>query len=502
MSSTRAECEWVDIVPAQGGGVAVRGRLCRAWCEVLAALPSSGAVLYSEQVPAMIMALAPQLVSGGSGIAGDIRVEFDRMRVVVRGPNRTVTVHDTSRIAEAGIPGPDTLPALRRAGDAAGLAPRGLSSPTAISSAILRRSGVEWRDPWADHARRAYYGGRFQTGYLGHLDGPVYRYDIRAAYLAAMVRLPRPGGRWVEHASKMKTWPEHSWWYGRVDWRGEPGQKWNPLPVRVTGGCEWGQTAQVYPSAAAGWYPADILTAALRPGDVREWCEYVPPDDSEPLRSVLTDAYEVRQALRASDPPAAVVLKAAINAVYGKLCQVNGRNAERWRNFAMAGWITAHTAAQLWRAITLKPGAVVSVLTDGIISTEQLELEFSGRPGTWSLEAVYDELFVARASAYWERQGETWSCHWAGHPTGTVDRQAVMEHWRKYGPHKRIKIRGEIGELLRPEWGMVGWYAKPSAWGGMVDWFPPSPGELRRWEYDALGQRVAEGRGGDYELAE
>lgn len=498
MSSRRTE-DYVDLRMAPDG-VVVDGVHCRRWCEVADALADRvDVVLYSERVVDLVKKMAPVLAeTPGIAMAGETQVEWDRMRVVIRAPSVIRTLHDTSRIAEAGAEGSDTLPALRRAAAAAGLAARGLSSPTAISSSILRESGVEWRDPWADHARRAYYGGRFQCGSIGHFLGPVYRYDIRAAYLSALIRLPSPGGRWITTERPMRRWPEHSWWYGRIKWAGERGAVWSPFPVRVTGGVEWGQTAQVYPSRAEGWYPADIIRSSdLRPADVSEWCEYVPPDDHHPLEKPLIRAYAARQQLRRTDPAAAAVLKAAINAVYGKLCQVNGKSADRWRNFGAAGWCTAHTASLLWRAISPHADHVISVLTDGLISRRPLGIDLRDEPGGWVHEATYDELFVARASAYWERRGSEWSCHWAGQRAQTLERAPIMEHWKKFGPHKKCDLRG-VGELLRPEWGTIGWYAEETPGGGNVRWTPPSWEELdgRRWEYDALGERVGEGRGG------
>src|SRR5205814_451985 len=39
-------------------------------------------------------------------------------------------------------------------------------------------------------ANLAYYGGRFEVSRIGFIPGPLYEYDLRSAYPAAMLQMP------------------------------------------------------------------------------------------------------------------------------------------------------------------------------------------------------------------------------------------------------------------------------------------------------------------------
>jgi hypothetical protein len=57
-------------------------------------------------------------------------------------------------------------------------------------------------------ANLAYYGGRFETSRIGLICGPVYQYDLRSAYPAAMLHVPCPlHTRW-EHKPHANRLPE------------------------------------------------------------------------------------------------------------------------------------------------------------------------------------------------------------------------------------------------------------------------------------------------------
>ena len=105
-------------------------------------------------------------------------------------------------------------------------------------------------------ASSAYYGGRFEVSRIGSIPGPMYQYDLRSAYPAAMPDLPCPlHTRW-EHKPRANRLPEGGLYLAKISFS-HPDGLWCGLPFRQKGGLFW-------PLQGTGWYWSPEIEAARR----------------------------------------------------------------------------------------------------------------------------------------------------------------------------------------------------------------------------------------------
>lgn len=93
------------------------------------------------------------------------------------------------------------------------------------------------------------------------------------------------------------------------------------------------------------------------------------------------------------------------NSLYGKTAQqVGARNGQppAYHQIEWAGYITSSTRARLLEAAKTNPHAIIGFATDGIFSTEPLDIEISKDKtlGAWSL-SKFSGLTVVMAGVYW-----------------------------------------------------------------------------------------------------
>lgn len=284
-----------------------------------------------------------------------------------------------------------------------------------------------------DAIARAYFGGRIEAPQIGNYDGPVFDYDIRSAYPAALAVLP---DLMYGHWSKV---PENG--VGRelellydtpteialclVEWAfpQEMDNGFYPFPYRIG-------TAIYYPPEGLGYIWAPLVSTALHGADL--WGEYgrhwrvkqiyrwTPARLAYPF-IWAADQFAARQRLLLDKPAGwngmQRVLKLGLNSLYGKLCQRAGTrhndgNTLRpaYYNLAYAGLITATTQARLLDRALHNPQAIIAFATDGILSTDPLgiiampERNFGG----WQL-IVHDQVIMAYPGLYYLRDGDHWS---------------------------------------------------------------------------------------------
>jgi hypothetical protein len=113
------------------------------------------------------------------------------------------------------------------------------------------------RDPDLElAANRGYYGGRFEVSTVGLIPGPVFEYDLRSAYPAAMRSLPCPlHTRWT-HRSVVRRLPANKLYLARVVFE-HPTGPWCGFPFRRNSGLFW-------PVQGTGWYWSPEIEAAQR----------------------------------------------------------------------------------------------------------------------------------------------------------------------------------------------------------------------------------------------
>jgi hypothetical protein len=243
-------------------------------------------------------------------------------------------------------------------------------------------------------ANDAYYGGRFETPYIGEIPGPVYAYDVRSAYPTAMRDLPcLLHGGWIrQNRAQLAACHKRGGLYvARVHFKHPPHTFICGLPIRQKSG------RLFWPLEGQGVYWSTELRSAERLGAKITWldgwrydtrCQCKAFDWVEPL-------YEFRRSLA---DLRGVPIKLGLNSLYGKLAQRVGD--PRYGNMIHAGLITAATRARLNEAASQNPHAMLMFATDGLFSREPLALETGERLGQWEAEQ-YPRLFIVQPGLYW-----------------------------------------------------------------------------------------------------
>lgn len=245
-------------------------------------------------------------------------------------------------------------------------------------------SGADWKKA----VMQAYFGGRIECRLIGDIAGPVYQYDIRSAYPAAMLELPCPDHtHWHRFKGAPKGW---SWWLGRGRWS-RPAKAspldWGPLPARRK------DQSTCYPMSVAGcWWSPELEAignfdyeggwGADRECDCKPW---------DWIREVFARRDEL-------GPGPGYPIKIGLAALYGKLAQRFGK--AEWRDIAMAGLVTSSVRAKLYEAMVRSD--VVMVATDAIYSRSPMVHLHTGRElGDWSLEVISSPIHVVGPGIFW-----------------------------------------------------------------------------------------------------
>ena len=248
------------------------------------------------------------------------------------------------------------------------------------------------RDPQFEiAANAAYYGGRFEVSHLGLLIGPIFEYDLRSAYPAAMLDLPCPlHTRW-EHKPHGRQLPAGELCLAKVSFSHSDGL-WCGSPFRQNGGLFW-------PLQGTGWYwsieiEADqgFLGAKIIVHELwiaRRECDCRPFD-------WVREVYEERR--RIGSDTRGYPLKLGVNSLYGKMAQRCGRGP--YHDAVSAGLITALTRARLLEPLGRDPEAVVMLATDAVFSRRPLALDVGQGLGQWECHE-WPDLFIAQPGVYW-----------------------------------------------------------------------------------------------------
>jgi hypothetical protein len=241
-------------------------------------------------------------------------------------------------------------------------------------------------------ANLAYYGGRFEVSRIGSISGPVFQYDLRSAYPAAMLELPCPMHTVWEHKRHAKHLPESGLYLAKISFS-HPDGPWCAFPFRQNGGLFW-------PFQGTGWYWSREIEAAQQ----HLHAEIAAIHDLWIARCKcncrlfdwVRDVFDERN--RLGSKTRGYPLKIALASLYGKLAQRCGRGP--FHDAVAAGLITAITRARLIEAISQDPEAVVMVATDAVFSTRPLSLDLGEGLGQWE-EKVWTDLFIAQPGVYW-----------------------------------------------------------------------------------------------------
>jgi hypothetical protein len=327
------------------------------------------------------------------------------------------------------------------------------------AGAILRKLKVRdaLTEPPSEMAHAllcGFHGGRHETARVGPVKGPVFTWDISAAYPYAMHDLPcLTHGRW-EHVQDRSVGLRISaarlaLVFARVGRSKAAFEPWGPLPWRA------GDGKILYPRSNPGtwiWREEFLATEAwFARVEAREAWVYDSDCDCRPFEGMV-DIYRDRCAAGAEGR--GLVHKGGLNACWGKLAQ--GVGAAPYRSLAWAGATASRVRARLLPLLAQGGWHVLEVATDGISAEEPLRMtpprytgtESTGRPlGGWTQKIHADGVFVARPGVSFplggqELLGEV-KARGISKRLLLEHASRIVEHYQRHGPAVPYGIRAE-----------------------------------------------------------
>lgn len=294
----------------------------------------------------------------------------------------------------------------------AGLRPHRWWGPGALATALMQREKVQQHraqcpDAVAQAARFAYAGGRFEVLRFGHVEQPVWEYDVNSAYPAALRRVPNlAAGTW--HYASGDPGP-HAFALYHIEYHGTDPRIPGALFRRDPNG------TVCYPMNVTGWYWSPEYDVT------RDYCErgygqmrviecwYFVPDAGAGKPFAFIDAmYEKRRVLKAAKDGAHVAYKLALNSLYGKTAQqvgwaVNPKTKEvripSFHQLEWAGYATSFCRARVLTAALQNLPAVVAFETDAVFSSEPLDVPLADHLGDFE-ETVFTDLTYVQSGTY------------------------------------------------------------------------------------------------------
>ncbi len=257
------------------------------------------------------------------------------------------------------------------------------SSKYKSNGALLRAYASVMQHPFTT----AYFGGRIEAAMQGRFHFQLYDYDLTSAYPYAITRLPTLSDKKlipINHLDDTKRIGVYLVWWS--DTRSRP---YHPFAYRSRNGNVF------FPAEGYGWVLSPELYAGVAQGAIIEVIEGWVFANTEgygdgyregdsPLATLIRSMGEHRAQAKRDGNPAHRGLKLLMNSVYGKTLQKEG--SRRFFNAFVAAWITSVTRSRIYGLIgSTEPGQVISVMTDGVLSTVPLPAILGDELGAWGL---------------------------------------------------------------------------------------------------------------------
>lgn len=298
----------------------------------------------------------------------------------------------------------------------------------------------------------AYHGGRTEIAQSGRFLN-VHRYDIRSAYPDMIRYLPCLTHMDIELTCDYDPNVLAIWY---LEWK-DIENLWPPFPVRdKKGGVHW-------PTGGKGWYwsieanyPIQLFGDKIK---VHLGIKFTPGCDEKPFGRV-DEWYEVRRVWNTTNPGAAKVMKLALNSLYGKTAQTIGWAKDgtppKYHSLIWAGMTTANCRAKIYRAIQQRPESVISCATDGLITTEPLNVDTGDKLGQWEYENAR-EAWVFQSGVYMllVEGSDIWYHRNRGCNVREInwfELMALMRQGKMQYTYQSTRFIGIGGALARKEW--------------------------------------------------
>jgi len=308
--------------------------------------------------------------------------------------------------------------------------------PGAIADYIMRENNI------ADHMNRdlpndiieasqyAFAGGRFEQFYCGRYVGRIFQYDIRSAYPYAITHLPSlTNSKWLFRGASTFNdtrgiYPLKDFALYHVQFRDigidtsedHPDITFRAMPFF------WRNKLDVieYPGLVTNWVWGVELKAAMLVEHNRKSITITEGWELEdtgerPFKNFIETTYALRAKWKSPEVNnrAQIVLKLAMNSIYGKTAQHIGWNEQKklppkWHQLEWAGFITAYCRSMIYAAAIQFPDRVIAIETDGIFVTEKLNLSIGTELGQWE-ETEYQGIAYVQSGLYCFKTKGKWS---------------------------------------------------------------------------------------------
>lgn len=296
----------------------------------------------------------------------------------------------------------------------AGIYPRSWHGPGALASFLNDLHGIgahmdgDLDDDILDASQYAFAAGRMEKFKTGRAGKPVYKYDLRSAYPAAMRYCPSLAGRrWIERSfdKNWKLFPSDIQDYGiyLLTYQ-SPNERCMGSELRAPEPLfKRSKVAQInFPTDVTGWYWGPEVKAAMAVGNV--WISAgfeLDMTDAEFPFAWLDEMFAQRMVWKAAGIAAQIGLKLGPNSMFGKTCQRTGwrkptDKIPKWHQYEWAGYITSRTRAEVFRVANMaaEMGALIGIETDAVLTDAPLPLVDNKQLGDWECEVFPDIIYL------------------------------------------------------------------------------------------------------------
>lgn len=347
----------------------------------------------------------------------------------------------------------------------------------AVAGSILRREKMKEHilEPsegdFTTAVMSAYFGGRVQSVQVGNF-GKTYAYDIVSAYPYGMSKLPSLVGSIESRVTTFQPYDKIAVY--RIRWKIPTEHKVTPFPFRrPNGNIEW-------PYAGEGYYWYPEVKAALdcygpEAVEIIEGFVFKPAFPNSRPFSFIPTMFADRRRLKAEGDMAQLCIKLGLNSLYGKTAQGIGFRGAKpaYQCYIYAGYITSVTRSMMLRAAMQNEDACISFATDGLTTSEPLDLPLGTDLGDWELTEFNEAFFIKPGFYVLGKEKPIKKVR--GFPPSSIDFDKLAKEWA---------INGITGKVTCPVRHFIGMKSASEArpWCSWIDTtktlnFYPSKGE-------------------------